>query len=202
LNENGIAHLYDIYVKISALFKPEEDACKTARENGEDSTILETSGLLGEVKDYFKAMEEGDKEKLALWERFRTMSIERHKLSFARLKIVFDDYSGESQVKTSSMSDAEAILKDIGVAETGDGAPFVDFGKHDAAKLDKSILRNSNGTTNYLLRDVGAAIERAEKSSFDRMIYGVISQQDVHLARLFKLLGLMGGKYQEISHKL
>lgn len=202
LRSNGIAHLYDIYVKISALFKPEEDACKLARKNGEDVTELETSGLLGEVKDYFKAMEEGDKEKLALWERFRTMSIERYKLSYSRLNIVFDEYSGESQIKTSSMNDAEAILKDRGAAEMNEGATIVDFAKQGAPKLDRSILRNNNGTTNYLLRDVGAAIERAEKFSFDKMIYVVMSQQDVHLARLFKILELMGGKYKEISDKL
>lgn len=189
-------------MKISALFKPEEDACKLARKNGEDVTELETSGLLGEVKDYFKAMEEGDKEKLALWERFRTMSIERYKLSYSRLNIVFDEYSGESQIKTSSMNDAEAILKDRGAAEMNEGATIVDFAKQGAPKLDRSILRNNNGTTNYLLRDVGAAIERAEKFSFDKMIYVVMSQQDVHLARLFKILELMGGKYKEISDKL
>ena len=201
LREKGIAHLYDIYVKVNALFKPEEDACKIARKNGEDVTILETTGLLGEVKNYFKAMEEGDSEKIALWERFRNLSIERYKLSYARLNIVFDEYSGESTVRTSSMDDAEAILKDQGIAETNDGATVIDFEKHGAPKLGKSILRNRNDTTNYLLRDVGAAIERAEKFSFDKMIYVVMSQQDVHLARLFKILELMGGKYAEISKK-
>jgi arginyl-tRNA synthetase len=202
LQARGIAHLYDIYVRINAIFKPEEDAYKAARKNGEDVTKLETSGLLAEVKDYFKSMEEGDEEKLALWERFRNMSIERYKLSYARLNIVFDEYSGESQIKTSSMDNAEAILKDKGIAETNEGATIVDFEKHGSTKLGKTVLRNKNGTTNYLLRDVGAAIERAETFSFDRMIYVVMSQQDVHLAQLFKILDLMGGKYKDISSKL
>jgi arginyl-tRNA synthetase len=202
LKANGIAHLYDIYVKIYALFKPEEDACKAARKNGEDVSKLETTGLLGEVKNYFKSMEEGDAEKLALWERFRTMSIERYKLSYARLNIVFNEYSGESQVKQSSIDNAEIILKDKGIAETNDGAIMVNFKKHGAPKLEKTVLRNRNGTTNYLLRDVGAAIERTERFSFDKMIYVVMSQQDVHLAQLFKILELMGGKYKDMSDKM
>lgn len=202
LEANGIAHLYDIYVKINVLFKPEEDAYKAARKNGEDVTKLETSGLLGEVKNYFKSMEEGDREKLALWERFRTMSIERYKLNYARLNIVFDEYSGESQVKTTSMDNAEAILKETHVAETNEGATIIDFKKQGAPKLEKTVLRNKNGTTNYLLRDVGAAIQRAETFSFDKIIYVVMSQQDVHLAQLFKILDLMGGKYKEMSSRM
>jgi arginyl-tRNA synthetase len=189
-------------VKIYALFKPEEDACKAARRNGEEVSKLETTGLLGEVKNYFKSMEEGDAEKLALWERFRTMSIERYKLSYARLNIVFDEYSGESQVKQSSMGNAESILKDKGIAETNEGAIMVNFKKHGAPTLEKTVLRNSNGTTNYLLRDVGAAIERTERFSFDKMLYVVMSQQDVHLAQLFKILELMGGKYKDMSDKM
>lgn len=189
-------------MKIYALFKPEEDACKAARKNGEDVSKLETTGLLGEVKNYFKSMEEGDAEKLVLWERFRTMSIERYKLSYARLNIVFNEYSGESQVKQSSMDNAESILKDKGIAETNEGAIMVNFKKHGAPTLEKTVLRNRNGTTNYLLRDVGAAIERTERFSFDKMIYVVMSQQDVHLAQLFKILELMGGKYKDMSDKM
>ncbi len=189
-------------MKINALFKPEEDAYKAARKNGEDVTKLETGGLLGEVRNYFKSMEEGGQEKLALWEHFRTMSIERYKLSYARLNIVFDEYSGESQVKSSSMNNAEATLKDKGVAEINEGATIVNFKKHGAPKLEKTVLRNKNGTTNYLLRDIGAAIERAETFSFDKMVYVVMSQQDIHLVQLFKILDLMGGEYKEISSKM
>jgi arginyl-tRNA synthetase len=41
LEARGTAHLYDIYVKISALFKPEEDAYKAARKSGADAAKLE-----------------------------------------------------------------------------------------------------------------------------------------------------------------
>jgi arginyl-tRNA synthetase len=44
----------------------------------------------------------------------------------------------------------------------------------------------------YLTRDIAGAIERWEKHHFDKMIYVVSSQQDLHLAQFFKILSLMG----------
>lgn len=44
----------------------------------------------------------------------------------------------------------------------------------------------------YLTRDIVGAIERWERYHFDKMIYVVASQQDMHLAQFFKILELMG----------
>lgn len=63
---NPLAHLFDVYVKISTDFKPEEDEFKAAKKRGEDTAILESRGLLGEVKAYFKRMGDGDEAALAL----------------------------------------------------------------------------------------------------------------------------------------
>ena len=49
-----------------------------------------------------------------------------------------------------------------------------------------------DGTSIYLTRDIGGAIERYEKYKFDKMIYVVSSQQDLHLSQFFKVLELMG----------
>ena len=51
---------------------------------------------------------------------------------------------------------------------------------------------SSDGTSIYLTRDIGGAIERYEKYKFDKMIYVVAAQQDLHLAQFFKVLELMG----------
>lgn len=51
--------------------------------------------------------------------------------------------------------------------------------------------RGTDGTSIYLTRDIGGAIERYEKYKFDKMIYVVASQQDLHLAQFFKVLDLM-----------
>ncbi len=54
------------------------------------------------------------------------------------------------------------------------------------------MTRNIDGTSIYLTRDIGGAIERYDKYKFDKMIYVVSAQQDLHLAQFFKVLELMG----------
>ncbi|KAI1500274.1 arginyl-tRNA synthetase [Biscogniauxia marginata] len=200
--KDPIGHLFDIYVKISADFQPEEDEFKAAGKRGEDTSELESKGLLGEAKAYFKRMEDGDEEALQLWRRFRSLSIKRYNETYARLNIHFTDYSGESQVKQETMEKAEKILTDRGVTEIDKDASIIDFEKHGAKKLGVAIIRNRNGTSNYLLRDVGAAIQREDTYHFDEMLYVVMSEQETHLNRLFKILDLMGERYSTWSKKM
>jgi len=194
--------LFDVYVKISADFQPEEDEFKAAGKRGEDTTALENQGLLGEVKTYFKRMEDGDKEALELWRTFRSISIEKYKTTYARLNIHFTDYSGESTVKKETMEMAERILIEKGIAVQDKGATLIDFKKHGAKSLDVALIRNRNGTSNYLLRDIGAAIQRMHTYNMDKMIYVVMAEQEMHLQRLFKILELMGGEYAALSKKM
>ena len=152
--KNPTKALFDIYVKISADFKPEDDAYKEAVKNGGDAATLENQGLLGQVKEYFKRMEDGDEGALSLWRKFRELSIEKYKQTYARLNIEFDDYAGESKIKKETMERAEEILKDRDISEFNDGASIIHFEKHGAKKLATAVIRNRNGTTNYLLRDI------------------------------------------------
>lgn len=197
-----IGHLFDVYVKINADFQPEEDAYKAAAKRGEPTSELESKGLLGEAKAYFKRMEDGDQDALQLWQRFRSLSIHRYQETYGQLNIHFDVYSGESQVKQETMENAEIILRDRGVTEFRDGAWLVDFTKHGAKALQVAITRNRNGTSNYLLRDIGAAIQRHDEYHFDEMVYVVMAEQETHLQRLFKILSLMGGEYEDFAKKM
>jgi arginyl-tRNA synthetase len=139
-------------------------------------------------------MEDGDPEALALWRKFRDLSIEKYKQTYARLNIDFDVYSGESQIKGESMSEAYKLMEKAGVSEESEGAVIVDFTKHGAKKLGKAIIVRKDGTPLYLTRDIGAITERDEEYHFDKMIYVVAAQQDLHLAQLFKVTELMGHK--------
>jgi arginyl-tRNA synthetase len=49
----------------------------------------------------------------------------------------------------------------------------------------------ADGTSIYLTRDIGGAIERYEQHKFDKMIYVISSQQDLHTAQFIKVLHLM-----------
>lgn len=214
LLQNPIGHLYDVYVKISAISHEEGERVKALKEQitalqakneavAEQEAEIEkitTTGVDQQARDYFKRMTEGDPEALGVWKRFRDLSIVKYKDTYARLNIHFSDYSGESQVKQESMDNAATVMKEKGISEDSEGAVIVDLTKYQK-KLGKALVRKKDGTTLYLTRDIGAAMERHETYHFDKMIYVVASQQDLHIAQLFKILEVMGDEYTEVSKK-
>lgn len=192
LRQNPLRHLLNVYIEINAIFKKEEDAVKEMRGNGGSTAELESQGLYAERNDFFRRMEEREPEAMALWKRFRDVSIERYISAYARLNIRFDEYSGESQVQPESIHKVEALLLERGILKANNGAMIIDFKEHGAPKLDVAVVRNRQGTSTYLLRDIAGFIERAEKYDFDKSIYVVSSEQDMYFQRLFKIVELMG----------
>ncbi|KAJ6261364.1 cytoplasmic arginine--tRNA ligase [Drechslerella dactyloides] len=185
LNEDPIQHLFDIYVQANTKAKEEEERVKAGE-------TLEGESMNDKARAYFKRMEDGDEKALELWKRFRDLSIVKCKKVYARLNIEFDVYSGESQVGADTMAMASKILEEKGICEDSQGAKIIDFVKHKYKKLGKAIVQKKDGTTLYLTRDIGAAIERYEKYQFDQMIYVVSTQQELHMEQLFTILKLMG----------
>ena len=186
-----LRHLLKVNHKVEELFKPEQDACKAAKAEGKDVTEIESQGLYAQRDEFFKKMEDKDAEALELWQRFRDATVKDLTLSYARLGIPFDEYSGESQVSSESIAEVETILKEKGVYEESDGSWMIDFSKHNAKGLSTAIVRYRNGTTSYLLRDLAAVLDRAKAHSFDKMIYVVAMEQEMHFHRVTKTLELM-----------
>jgi arginyl-tRNA synthetase len=153
------------------------------------------------ARQFFKRMSDGDQDALKYWQKFRDLSIEAYKHMYGRLSIEFDDYSGESTVKPEDMDKAADVLHQKGVSEESKGAVIVDLSKHGAPKLGKTLVKKRDGTSLYLTRDIAANHERYEKYNFDRMIYVIASQQDVHVAQFFKILDLMGSPYSDTVKK-
>jgi arginyl-tRNA synthetase len=213
LQANPIGHLFDVYVKISKVQKEEDEKMKALKKEIEElqsknaditeqSAALErlqNEGVDEQARKYFKRMEDGDEEVLALWKRFRSLSVERYMATYKRLNIEYDDYSGESTVKESSMEEAAKIMAEKGISENAEGATIVDFSKLGAKKMGKAVVKKKDGTSLYLTRDIGAIRERYEKYKFDKMVYVVAAQQDLHLQQLFKIVEAMG--FKEISDK-
>lgn len=208
LIKDPINHLFDVYVKINRNVSEQDGPIKELKEqikakNEKNEDVAELEAQLAKLVDvsederarrYFKSMEDGDPEALALWRKFRDLSIEKYKQTYARLNIDFDVYSGESQIKSESMTEAYKLMEKAGVSEKSEGAVIVDFTKHGAKKLGKAIIVRKDGTPLYLTRDIGAITERDNEYHFDKMIYVVAAQQDLHLAQLFKVTELMGHK--------
>ncbi|KAI4187329.1 MAG: hypothetical protein L6R41_002871 [Letrouitia leprolyta] len=214
LQKDPIGHLFDIYVEINKISKPEEDEIKEKKQeleqllaDGKDTAQiekvieqLESKSVNEKARQYFKRMENGDEAALATWKRFRDLSIDRYKKTYSRLNIHYDYYSGESQVEMYRMERAAKRLEESGVSEDSKGAVVVDLTKNPKTKkLGKALVRKKDGSSLYLTRDIGEAVKRHELYKFDKMLYVVASQQDLHLAQLFKILELMG--HQDIAEK-
>ncbi|KAH8805523.1 putative Arginyl-tRNA synthetase, cytoplasmic [Xylogone sp. PMI_703] len=206
LNVDPINHLYEIYVRINKDLTEEKDKIKELEEAGktEEALHIKNEGLDEQARRYFKAMTDNDESAISQWARFRALSIDRYKKTYARLNIHFDEYSGESQVKQEKMDSVGKKMEEMGITEVSDGAVIIDFSKHVAGKtgksLEKPILKKKDGTALYLTRDISEMLQREEKYHFDHMIYVVASQQDLHLKQLFKIIELMG--YTELAKKV
>ncbi|KAL9100471.1 MAG: hypothetical protein Q9163_004161 [Psora crenata] len=200
IERDPLGHLLDVYIRINKLFQVEKAAIKAAKDRKEDTSQLESQGIHGERNAFFSRLEAREPEALALWKRFREISIQRYIGVYARLNIAFDIYSGESQVDPKTIDRVQSILTEKGVLQEDNNALIIDFKRYGSKGLDIAIVRNRQGTTTYLLRDVAAVIERAEKYHFDKMIYVVSSEQDVYLKRVFKTVELMG--FVDLAKKL
>ncbi|KAF8626485.1 hypothetical protein AX17_006541 [Amanita inopinata Kibby_2008] len=169
LEKDAIKHLFDVYVKVN-------------RDADADPNVKV------EAAKWFKRMEDGDEDALKNWRVWRQLSVRKYEEQYDRLNVKFDVYTGESQVGKEWMDKAVERLNEMGLISDVDGAKLVDLEKW---KMGKAVLRKKDGTSIYLTRDIGGAIERYEKYKFDKMIYVVSSQQDLHLSQFFKVLELM-----------
>ena len=187
LAEDPINHLFEVYVRIN----------KDIEAEGGSLPVSESTD--GKARQYFKRMEDGEPKALALWRKFRDLSIERYIGTYARLNINYDVYSGESQVSKESMDKALKLYDEKNLVHMDRGAKLIDLTKFNK-KLGKVIVQKSDGTTLYLTRDVGAAMDRYNKYHFDKMIYVIASQQDLHTAQFFEILKQLGFEWAKNLH--
>lgn len=179
LLNDPINHLFDVYVAINKDIEREKE-----------ESADETSAIDEAARVFFKKMTEGDKVAVGLWSHFRGLSIEKYKETYGRLNIEYDSYAGESQVSEDTMKFISGLMEEKGLLVEDKGAKLVDLTKYNK-KLGKAIVQKSDGTSLYLTRDIAGAYERYNKYKFDKMIYVIASQQDLHTAQFFKVLELL-----------
>ncbi|CAK7895041.1 arginine--tRNA ligase, cytoplasmic [[Candida] anglica] len=177
LEKDPINHLFEVYVKVNQEMTAE----------GPDAV----GGINDKAREYFRKMEDGDEHALKIWKRFRELSIDKYVDTYARLNIRYDEYSGESQVSKEKMKFATDLFEKRGLVHEDRGAKLIDLTKFNK-KLGKCLVQKSDGTSIYLTRDVGEAMGRYEKYKFDKSIYVIACQQDLHVAQFFEILKQMG----------
>lgn len=176
LATDPINHLFEVYVQVN----------KDITDEGEIE-----GGTNDKARAYFRRMEDGDESALDIWKKFRDLSIEKYIDTYGRLNIKYDVYSGESQVSQEAMQNVIKLFNDKGLVHEDRGAKLIDLTKFNK-KLGKCLVQKSDGTSLYLTRDVGEAMKRYDTYKFDKMIYVIASQQDLHVSQFFEILKQMG----------
>lgn len=169
LEENSIQELTNIYVRINGL-------CK------EDETVLE------QCRENFKKLEEGDEYCTKLWQEFRDLSLKEFYRIYDLLDIHFDSLNGEAfySDKTDEVID---ILEKTGKLVESEGAKIIDL---EEQKMPPCMICKSNGSTIYATRDLAAILYRARTYDFDKCLYVVAYEQNLHFKQIFEVAKLLG----------
>ncbi len=168
LKTKEIRHLLDIYVR----FHQEVETEPTLEE---------------EARAWFKRMEDGDDEALALWRLFYDISMREFERIYSLLGVRFDHFEGESFYRKRLDETIEQVTQRAGTA-ISQGALVVDL---EEDKLPPCLLRKADGATLYATRDIAAAMDRFERFGFERSLYVVANQQATYFKQLIRVLSKM-----------
>ncbi len=144
--------------------------------------------LEDEARHTFTLLENGAEEETALWQWFRDESLKEFNYVYDLLGITFDSYAGES-FYSDKMDRVVDILESKGLLKDSEGTQIVDLSEYN---LTPALIKKKDGSTLYITRDLAAVLYRKETYDFDKCIYVVASQQNLHFQQLFKIVSLMG----------
>jgi arginyl-tRNA synthetase len=148
----------------------------------------EDESLNAEAKAWFVKLEEGDDEAVRLWKLFCDESLKSFKKLYERLGVDFDEYIGESHFNDLMAGTLER-LDAKGLSTLSEGALVVDL---EADGMPPCLLRKQDGSTLYATRDLSAAEYRHERWGFEKCLYVVANQQELHFRQVVRVLEKMG----------
>ena len=149
--------------------------------------------LNNQAKMYFKRLEDGSSEEVALWTKFRDLSLVEFKKLYEILNVKFDSYAGESFY----CDKMDEVIKDIdskGLLVESNGAKVVMLEDYN---IPPCIIKKSDGATIYATRDLAAATYRKKTYDFYKNIYVVGKDQALHFKQVFTTLKLMGNDWAD-----
>ena len=169
IEENPIEELTKIYVRINEL-------CK------QDETILEA------CRNNFKKLEDGDTYCVEIWNRFKELSLKEFNRIYDILGVKFDSLNGEA-FYSDKMDEIVSLLEKSGKLIESEGAKIVDL---EEQKMGVCMIKKSNNSTTYATRDLAAILYRAKTYDFDKCLYVVAYEQDLHFKQVFEVAKLLG----------
>ena len=169
VEKGGVAALESLYVRF--------------HEEAEKDPALEDEG-----RAWFKKIEDGDPEALEIFTWFKDITLKDAARVYDMLGVTFDSYAGES-FYIDKMEPVIQELRDKGLLTLSEGAQVVDLSEDN---MPPCLIIKKDGATIYATRDITAAIYRQNTYHFDKCLYVVAYQQDLHFRQVFRVLEKMG----------
>lgn len=144
--------------------------------------------LADEGRAWFKKIEDGDPEALSIFNWFKDVTLKDAQKVYELLGVTFDSYAGES-FYNDKMDRVIEELRQKNLLTESDGAWIVNLEEYS---MPPCLILKKDGATLYATRDLAAALYRKDTYDFDRSLYVVAYQQDLHFRQIFKVLELMG----------
>ena len=167
--ENPIEDLTDIYVRINELCKQDENVLEKCRDN-------------------FKRLEDKEEYEVNLWNKLKELSLKEFNKIYDLLDIKFDSLNGEA-FYADKLQEVIDILEKTGKLVESDGAKIIDL---EDKGMTPCIICKSNGSSIYATRDLAAILYRARTYDFDKCLYVVAYEQNLHFKQIFEVAKLLG----------
>ena len=174
VERGGVQAMVDLYVKFHA--------------EAEKDPALDELG-----RSWFKKIEDGDEEALEIFSWFKAVTLKDTQRVYDLLGVSFDSYNGEA-FYNDKMGPVVEELREKGLLVESQGAQVVNL---DDYNMPPALVLRSDGATLYITRDLAAAFYRHNEYKFDKCLYVVAYQQNLHFRQLFKILDLMGHEWHK-----
>lgn len=179
IDSDPIKELLNLYVAYNKLCEEDEANMESARE-------------------WFRRLESEDPEALRIWNWFKEMSLKEFQRVYEKLEIEFDSYDGE-YFHSKFVPEVVDILKSKNLLEESEDAQIVSLEEFD---MPPAIILKRDGSSTYITRDIATALRRKREFKFDKNIYVVASQQNLHFKQLRLVLEKMGYDWAYDCHHM
>ena len=141
-----------------------------------------------EAQAMLQKWEEEDPEIRALWSKMNKWALDGFRQTYRRLGLHFEkEYYEHEYYDKGKLVIAEGLKKGI-FEKREDGAILVNLEDHN---LPNKILLRGDGTSIYMTQDLYLAKLKFKDFEYDRSIYVVASEQNLHFQQLFKIFELL-----------
>lgn len=147
---------------------------------------------LNEMRQATVELQNGNPLYMAIWRRFRSLSIADVRDNLDKLGVEFDLWNGESDYNDIAKQ-LTSEWKAKGIAHESEGALIIPM---EEFNLPPILLHKSDGAILYHTTDLAALYDRAVNLKQDEAVYVVDQRQSLHFKQVFNAadkLGIMKG---------